>query len=620
MLIPQILSFSILSEDFYSQVFPYLEEKFFELESHKILFKILKTKRLTFDELKLEVSENQKISKMDTEKCFELINELQIKLDIDQDLLLEKAEEFVKRKSIEHAIYDSVEILTEQKKPISLIEDIVKKALSVGFNHSIGHDYFKDSEQRYNMYQNEEIVWKTDIPTLNLAFGGGLPKKTINILLGRTNIGKCCNFNTLATIRNKKTGLIEEIEIGKFFEQNRKPGLKPISFPNNIPSDLIKFEETYEIDDFEILTDTGFQPIKRIGKTIPYEKWTIKTKNHTLSCADTHIIFDSEMQEKYVKYLSPGDNVTTQNGPEDIISVINENVLENMYDIELSHENHRYWSSGFLSHNTIWLCHLAASYLSSGQNVLYVTAEMSEEKITQRIDANLLDFQMSQLKKGLDKDEFLRKVENVRKNTTGNLIIKEYPTGAANSTHIRNFMTELKQKRGVMPEIIILDYLNIFASSRLPASSSLDSYGYIKSIIEEMRGLCVEYNMIGISATQTNRAGAKEALEISLGDIADSFGMNMTADFVGALIQTDELYKQEKYLLKVLKTRYAENINEVYTIGVNRKKMRLFEPDEQDVPLSVRDNLKSQKSFVKDFEKTEAETPLRLENIFKKFS
>ena len=243
---------------------------------------------------------------------------------------------------------------------------------------------------------------------------------------------------------------------------------------------------------------------------------------------------------------------------------------------------------------TIWLCHLAASFLRSGKNVLYVSAEMSEDMISKRIDANLLDIPMGEINEHLSKKTYLSKVKDVLTKTEGKLIVKEYATGSANSNHVKNLINEIKMKRGFTPEILILDYLNIFASSRLASSAALNSYSYIKSISEEFRGLGTDMNLAVISATQTNRSGSKETTDIGMDATADSFGLPMSVDYLGAILQTTELFEENKYLLKNLKSRYGDNINTVYTLGVDRPKMRLLnlEDSEQELPKSVKDRLK----------------------------
>lgn len=243
------------------------------------------------------------------------------------------------------------------------------------------------------------------------------------------------------------------------------------------------------------------------------------------------------------------------------------------------------------------LCHLASQFLKQGKNVLYITAEMSEAMITKRIDANLLDIEMNSINETLDKKVFLSKVKEVFSKTEGKLIVKEYPTGSAHAGHIRNLLNEIKIKRGFVPEIILLDYLNIFASFRLGHGAGANSYTYIKTIAEEMRGLAVEFDTAIITATQTNRSGSTQGSEMDMTSTSESFGLPMTVDLLVGIIQTPELFEQNKYCFKVLKSRYNDNINKVYTLGVDRPKMRLLnlKQEDQEIPLHIKDKLKYEK-------------------------
>ena len=253
---------------------------------------------------------------------------------------------------------------------------------------------------------------------------------------------------------------------------------------------------------------------------------------------------------------------------------------------------------------TLILCDTAADLLRAGYNVVYFTAEMSDHRIAQRVDANVLDYNVKELG-DLEKKQFLNKLKNAYDKTEGQLYFKEYPTSTANSMHLKGYLDELKLKKGFIPDFIIVDYLNIFTSHRIPASRSMDSYGYIKAVTEEMRALCsmkdVGYPGQGIgliTATQTNRGGsASTADTMSYTDTSESFGAPMTVDWQGGIIQTPELFEQGKYILKNLKSRFDDNINEIVTIGVDRSRMRLYDlpDDEQEIPIHIKDQMKAQK-------------------------
>jgi replicative DNA helicase len=225
---------------------------------------------------------------------------------------------------------------------------------------------------------------------------------------------------------------------------------------------------------------------------------------------------------------------------------------------------------------SLFMCHMASSVLLSGGNVLYITMEMAEEKIAERIDANLLNVNIQDLG-DLPKVMFENKVANLSKKTQGSLIIKEYPTASAHSGHFRALLNELALKKSFRPDIIFIDYLNICASSRYRANGNVNSYSYIKSIAEELRGLAVEANVPIVSATQTTRSGYGSS-DVDLTDTSESFGLPATADLMFALISSEELEGLGQIMVKQLKNRYNDpTVNKRFVIGIDRAKMRLYD-------------------------------------------
>ena len=225
---------------------------------------------------------------------------------------------------------------------------------------------------------------------------------------------------------------------------------------------------------------------------------------------------------------------------------------------------------------SLFMCHVAASALLGGKNVLYITLEMAEEKIAERIDANLLNVPIQEIG-DLPKSMFADKVTKLAQKTQGTLIIKEYPTASAHSGHFRSLLNELALKKSFRPDIIFIDYLNICASSRYRAGSNVNSYSYIKSIAEELRGLAVEANVPIVSATQTTRSGYGSS-DVDLTDTSESFGLPATADLMLALISTDELEELGQIMVKQLKNRYNDiNIFKRFVVGIDRAKMRLYD-------------------------------------------
>ena len=229
---------------------------------------------------------------------------------------------------------------------------------------------------------------------------------------------------------------------------------------------------------------------------------------------------------------------------------------------------------------SLFMCHHASSVLLEGKNVLYITLEMAEEKIAERIDANLLNVNIQEIV-DLPKPIFESKVTNLAKKTQGSLIIKEYPTASAHSGHFKALLNELALKKSFRPDIIFIDYLNICASSRYRAGSNVNSYSYIKAIAEELRGLAVEANVPIVSATQTTRSGYGSS-DVDLTDTSESFGLPATADLMFALISTEELEGLGQIMVKQLKNRYNDpTYNRRFVIGVDRTKMRLYDCEQQ---------------------------------------
>ena len=229
---------------------------------------------------------------------------------------------------------------------------------------------------------------------------------------------------------------------------------------------------------------------------------------------------------------------------------------------------------------SLFMCHVASSVLLQGKNVLYITLEMAEEKIAERIDANLLNVPIQDIT-DLPKQMFESKVTNLAQKTQGTLIIKEYPTASAHSGHFKGLLQELALKKSFRPDIIFIDYLNICASSRYRANGNVNSYSYIKAIAEELRGLAVESNLPIVSATQTTRSGYGSS-DVELTDTSESFGLPATADLMFALISTEDLEPLNQIMVKQLKNRYNDpTVNKRFVVGIDRAKMRLYDCEQK---------------------------------------
>jgi replicative DNA helicase len=256
------------------------------------------------------------------------------------------------------------------------------------------------------------------------------------------------------------------------------------------------------------------------------------------------------------------------------------------------------------SGKTLLMCHLSAAYLLQGKNVLYITLEMAEEEIAKRIDANLLNVSIEDLM-NLDKPTFEKKVGKLKEKCSGKLIIKEYPTGVGSANHFRSLINELNLKVNFVPEVVIIDYLNICSSSRIKSNGSVNSYYLIKSISEEIRGVSQEFNLPIITATQTNKGGVNNS-DLDMASVSESFALNATCDSMFGIINTEEMRNLNQILIKQIKNRYRDlNRDNKFIIGVDTLKMRLY-----DVEMSAQDDLinSGQESYVDNNQRTMKKT------------
>ena len=264
---------------------------------------------------------------------------------------------------------------------------------------------------------------------------------------------------------------------------------------------------------------------------------------------------------------------------------------------------------------SLFMCHMAASTLMQGKNVLYITLEMAEERIAERIDANLMNITMDDLHE-LPKKMFTDRLSKIQTKTNGKLIIKEYPTASAHSGHFRSLMKELALKKSFKPDIIFIDYLNICASSRFKGNANVGSYFYIKAIAEELRGLAVEHNVPIMSATQTTRGGYANS-DIGLEDTSESFGLPATADLMFALISTEDLESLNQIMVKQLKNRYNDpGINKRFVIGIDRARMKLYDCEQE----AQDDIIDSGQDEGATFDKTTFGVGLGKDKTYEKFS
>jgi len=417
-----ILRHLLNDEDFARRTLPYLKSEYFHDRLEKTVYQeidkfINKYNSLpTKEALTLEMDSRDDLSDEEFSSSSSLISSLDGE-DVDKQWLTDTTEKWCQEKAIYNAIMNSIAILdgNDKKNDKGAIPELLSDALGVSFDPNIGHDFLENSNERYDFYHRVEERVPFDLEYLNKITKGGLPKKSLNIILAGTGVGK-----------------------------------------------------------------------------------------------------------------------------------------------------------------SLAMCHMASANLLDGKNVLYITMEMAEEKIAQRIDANLLNVTLDDLEV-LSKDMYDKKIERVRGKTSGKLIVKEYPTASAGSGHFRHLLNELRLKRSFVPDIIYVDYLNICTSSRIKSGAQVNSYTLVKAIAEELRGLAVEFNIPLVSATQTTRSGYSNS-DVGLEDTSESFGLPATADFMVALISSEELEDLGQIMVKQLKNRYGDpNMYKRFVVGVDRAKMRLFD-------------------------------------------
>ena len=442
----QILQGLVNDEDYTRQVMPFVKEEYFNQPDQKLVFKVIgqyfeKYNALPAPEaLLIEINSVGGFDEKTVKSAVDIVSSFEGK-EVD-DWLIDQTETFCQDKAIYNAIMSGINIIEKDPDGKGQLPGLLQEALQVSFDNSIGHDFIEDAESRYDFYHQAEVRVPWDIDLLNKITKGGIPNKTLNIVMAGTGVGK-----------------------------------------------------------------------------------------------------------------------------------------------------------------SLFMCHMAAANVLEGKNVLYITMEMAEERIAERIDSNLLDVTMEELNI-IPKTAYEKKMNRLKDRCTGKLVIKEYPTASANANHFRHLLQELRTKKNFKPDVIYIDYLNICASFRIRGGANAGSYAIVKAIAEELRGLAVEFNVPIISATQTNRSGFSSS-DIGLEDTSESFGLPATADFMLAISQTEELEQLNQYMVKQLKNRYADpSFHRRFVVGVDKSKMRLFDVEQSaqkelvdDTPLFDRSQDKPNKDL-----------------------
>ena len=449
MITQKILEGLIDSDDFVRTAKPYLKDEYFKDHTEKVVYNLINNyidkynKCPNIESIKVDLDNSKDLSE-DQHSTISKYVQGMVPGNTDIDWLVDETEKFCQHQAIYNAIMESIQILDgKTKTQKGSIPTLLTDALSVTFDPHIGHDFIEDADSRYEFYHRKEHKLPFNLEYFNKITRGGLSKKTLNICLAGTGVGK-----------------------------------------------------------------------------------------------------------------------------------------------------------------SLFMCHCAAANMLDGKNVLYITMEMAEEKIAERIDANLMGITMDELSI-LPKEAYDKKLNRIKDKTTGQIIVKEYPTAGAGSNHFRHLLNELKMKRNFVPDVIYVDYLNICMSSRIKYGASVNSYTYVKAIAEELRGLAVEFNLPVVSATQTTRSGFSSS-DVGLEDTSESFGLPATADFMFAIISTEELDQLNQFQVKQLKNRYSDpGMFRRFIIGVDKAKMMLYDVEQSaqgdlmndDTPSSNSDDPDRRKLF-----------------------
>lgn len=339
-------------------------------------------------------------------------------------------------------------------------------------------------------------------------------------------------------------------------------------------------DDGYEI---EVESPDGYVPVNFFVDKGEWEEHllilddgrSVKVNENHLFETDHGWVYAKDLLGKHSSFLTNTGYVSG--------SVTKTGITIPIVDINVEHDNHRYYTNGVSSHNTgvgksLFMCHVAAASLMQSKNVLYITMEMAEERIAERIDANLLNMTMVELETA-ERDIYETRVNKLASKTRGKLIVKEYPTAGAHAGHFKLLLEELKIKKNFKPDLVVIDYLNICASARVK-NSSANSYTIVKSIAEELRGLAQEHDVPVLSATQTNREGMTNS-DIDLSNTSESVGLPQTADIMFALISTEELENLNQIMVKQLKNRYNDpSYYKRFVIGVDRARMKLYDVED----------------------------------------
>ncbi|MEM4261208.1 MAG: DnaB-like helicase C-terminal domain-containing protein [Candidatus Woesearchaeota archaeon] len=569
-----IIKFLFTDIEMRDKIFPYLNTKIFDDKMNidiikKYIHYYHKYESFpTISEMKLEI-ENKEIYNHLME-----IKDLDI-TEFKHDFLLSEIEDFFKKKLILGVITDTAENLTKDEiDKVSTSPDILREAIAFSFDTKIGLDFLNEPERIYNELHNKDKIIPSGITTLDRFIKGGFHEKSLNLFMA-----ECVDKNTKIRVRIRKK---DNFSIKKCVEfLNEKWIYKTIK--------LFKVKKLLKNYLIEVDSPDGWVSIQKYIEKGKKQAFQLSINNKKILSSENHL-YETNNGWKLVKDLNNNEMILCDDKKFHNFKIKKLNKKIEVVDIEVDHPNHRYYTNGVSSHNTnlgksLIMCSLATNSILQNKNVLYISLEMSEIKLAERILANLFDKDINDISE-LDKDSFFNLFGNWRKKLDKNLMIKEFPTKSINANHIRNLTKEIKIKKKFLPDIIYLDYLSIMNS--VSTTRNDNTYTEIKRISEEIRGLAVELGIPIISAVQTNRGGFGES-EIDLTDIADSIGTTATADLIIGVTQPDEFRNLNKFCWMILKNRYGLNRRKMSVI-VDYFKMRISDDPEdlnnRDIPVS----------------------------------
>lgn len=340
-----------------------------------------------------------------------------------------------------------------------------------------------------------------------------------------------------------------------------------------------KFIDTIELVDWEVETDTGWSDIKAIGKTVEYDEWVLKTQTCDLICADTHIVFNGNMVEVFVKNLKVGDRIQTKNGLEFVCECYKSEQKSNMFDLQLIDENHRFYTGDILSHNSMWLHNIAVNAANTGTNVLMITLEMANQKVMKRIGSMRLKINIDEYdEKSKDSVFMKQRINNLKSQSTvgdifdsqpGKIFVKKYNTSDCTITDIDNYIKKFEEVKRIKVGMVLVDYINIMSVEKGNDSGNM-LYLKGKHLAEGLRRIADKYDIAVITATQVDKA-VWGASDIKLADIPESKAIADTADSVWGIIRNSEMKRQNIYRLKILKLRDGEHKEEQVRFDFNTK-------------------------------------------------